>query len=89
MVLGVDIETFRDEFSQRCRKKRDEFSKRCRREQAKGKRDLLAWQRKRGKKGSDRMLIWMGQQHLEQSDRQALEHSGSIKRIPRKLRYKS
>jgi hypothetical protein len=66
-VLGVDIETFRDEFSVRCRRIR-----------ALGKRDILAWQRRRAKKGSDKMLVWMGQQHLEQSDKQAIEHSGQI-----------
>jgi hypothetical protein len=60
-ALGIDVDTFKAEFSSRTHKKR-----------CLGKAELYRLQRGRAKKGSDTMLIWMGKQHLEQSDHQSM-----------------
>ena len=69
-TLGVDVKLFQREFAKRTRQKR-----------AKGKSELHRMQQKRAKKGSDTMLIWLGKQHLEQSDRQELNHGGQVQLV--------
>ena len=60
-VLGVDIETFRDEFSVRTAQKRDQGKARVLEAQFKG---CFA----KGK-GAVTERVWWGKQHLEQSDK--------------------
>lgn len=57
--LGVDVQTFKREFTQRCRTKR-----------AQGKARILRRQFEKATAGDATMLIWTGKQHLEQSDKQ-------------------
>lgn len=68
--LGVNVDTFRAEFQQRTRRKR-----------AEGKAKVMMAQYQgcltRGK-GAVTERIWWGKQHLEQSDKQEIEHGGSI-----------
>jgi len=66
-ILGFDDETFKKEFSKRCRKQR-----------ALGKGEILFEQEKQVKAGNPTMLIWGGKQHLGQTDKAHVEHSGSV-----------
>jgi hypothetical protein len=66
--LGCDVKTFQDQFSKRTREKR-----------AQGKLKMLDAQYHKAVVDHDTtMLIWTGKQHLEQSDRQDIKHSGEV-----------
>ena len=66
--MGVDRDTFKREFTQRTRTKR-----------AEGKRNVLIAQYKAAAgSGGPVDRIWFGKQHLEQSDKTDLKHSGDI-----------
>ena len=66
--MGVDRDTFKREFTQRTRTKR-----------AEGKANVLEAQYKAAAgSGGPVDRIWFGKQHLEQSDKTDLKHSGDI-----------
>ena len=66
--MGVDRDTFKREFTQRCRTKR-----------AEGKATVLEAQYKAAAgSGGPVDRIWFGKQHLEQTDKTDLKHSGDI-----------
>jgi hypothetical protein len=71
--LGVDLATFKAEFSKRCRQKR-----------AEGKAKVMVAQYQgsltRGK-GAVTERIWWGKQHLEQSDKQEIEQKEPFRLI--------
>jgi hypothetical protein len=65
-AMGIDEDTFRRDFASLTHKQR-----------CLGKIELHKLQRKRARKGSDTMLIWLGKQHLEQKDKAETEHGVS------------
>jgi hypothetical protein len=69
-VLGVDLHTFREHFLKRTQQKRDEGKSRVLEAQYHGAL-------KNGK-GAVTERIWFGKQHLEQTDRQEIDHSVTI-----------
>jgi hypothetical protein len=70
-VLGVDDETFKREFGDRCIKKR-----------AEGKARILRAQFDKAAGGDVTMGIWFGKQHLEQADKQDHKLSGEVQLLP-------
>ena len=69
-ALGVDINTFKTEFSRRCKEKR-----------AEGKTRVLRAQYRAavGADGTPTDRIWWGKQHLDQRDaKQEVEHTGNV-----------
>lgn len=74
-VVGIDEETFKRQFAALTHKKRCE-----------GKAELYKCQFSRAATDkSDTMLIWLGKQHLEQSDRQDTRLSGEVTILPPKI----
>ncbi|MCE5324909.1 MAG: hypothetical protein LLG01_00695 [Planctomycetaceae bacterium] len=69
-AMGIDPGTFKTEFSSRTHQKR-----------CQGKVELHRLQRKRAGKGSDTMLIWLGKQHLEQSDKNQIDANVNVKSL--------
>ena len=74
--MGVDRDTFKREFAQRCRTKR-----------AIGKGRVLDAQYKAAAgSGGPVDRIWFGKQHLEQSDKQDHKHSGTVNLLPPEIK---
>jgi len=74
--MGVDRDTFKREFTQRTRTKR-----------AEGKANVLEAQYKAAAgSGGPVDRIWFGKQHLEQSDKQDLKHSGAVTLLPPEIK---
>ena len=74
--MGWEVKTFKAQFSQRTRTKR-----------AEGKRYVLQAQYKAAAgSGGPVDRIWWGKQHLEQSDKQDLKHSGAINLLPPEIK---
>jgi hypothetical protein len=69
--MGTDLDTFRREFVKRTRRKR-----------AEGKAQLYLAQHAKALAGDTVMLIWCGKQHLEQTDRQDLQHGVQVQLLP-------
>lgn len=67
-ILGVDDQTIEKRFSLILLKKR-----------AERKYNLKRKQYDKAMLGDTTMLVWLGKNELEQTDRQSLEHSGAIK----------
>ena len=64
VALGINVDTFRRQFESKTEQKR-----------AEGKAELLHAQRERAiTDKSDTMLIWKGKQHLDQKDKQEVDH---------------
>lgn len=68
--LGLDVDTFRTEFSSKTHKKRQQGKVKLLQAQFKG---ALSKSRQAYKE-----RIWLGKQHLDQHDRQEIEHTGSV-----------
>lgn len=68
--LAVNVDTFRAEFQQRTRQKRAEGKAKVMLAQYQG--SLMCG------RGAVTERIWWGKQHLEQSDKQEHEHTGTI-----------
>jgi len=71
-VMGVSVDTLRRHFAKLITQKRAEF-----------RAKLAGWQADvaQGKAGPGpraTMLIWLGKQHLDQSDKSQLEHRGEV-----------
>ena len=74
--MGIEVKTFKAEFSQRCRTKR-----------AIGKGRVLDAQYDAASgSGGPVDRIWWGKQHLEQSDKQDLKHSGAVNLLPPEIK---
>jgi hypothetical protein len=65
--LNIPENTFTRHFAALCSKKRVER-----------KLKILEWQMKRAEAGDTTMLIWLGKNELEQTDKQNIEHSGGL-----------
>lgn len=64
-ALGVDDQTIKSRFSPLLDKKR-----------AERKLNILRWQNEKARRGDTTMLIWLGKQELEQTDKQETRHTG-------------
>ena len=74
--MGIEVGVFKREFVQRTRTKR-----------AEGKRNVLIAQYKAAAgSGGPVDRIWWGKQHLEQSDKQDLKHSGALVLLPPEIK---
>ena len=65
--MGIDQNTFETHFKELCTKQRVER-----------KLMLLDLQVEKAKTGDSTMLVWLGKNDLEQTDKQNIEHSGGI-----------
>lgn len=55
------------------------FTEYYKKESAGGKASLRRMQWKAAEKGNPTMLVWLGKQYLQQTDKQAIEYSGNIR----------
>jgi len=72
-VLGMSVRTFRQRLSEN-----EELRNLLEKARDEGKASLRRAQWKAALAGDRTMMIWLGKNTLGQSDRQAIEHSGSL-----------
>lgn len=65
-TIGMDVKTFQNNYSKETRQKR-----------AEGKARIYRLQMQAAEDGNPTMLIWLGKQHLEQTDKQDVTSGGA------------